>query len=249
MTTRSPEVVAAYVDGELDPRRRAELEQEIATDPELAQRVASERALRDRVQAAFAAALDEPVPDRLRQVIAGSPPQAPGDVVDLADVRASRRASLGVAPRRWGWGALAASVLLGFVTARLLPGSGGEPFETATDGRLVARGPVGEALSRQLASDDTAGKIGVQISFVDDQGRFCRTFTTDQIAGLACRQGSEWAVHSLAQARASTGSGSGMRTAGTSLPASILAEIEGRIRGEPLDAKAERAARDARWQR
>jgi hypothetical protein len=38
-----------------------------------------------------------------------------------------------------------------------------------------------------------------------------------------------------------------MRTASTALPPALLEQVDARMEGEPLDAKGERAARDAGW--
>lgn len=56
----------AYVDGELPPARRAELDKALATDPELAAAVSELVALKRALHARFDDVLDEPVPPRLR---------------------------------------------------------------------------------------------------------------------------------------------------------------------------------------
>ncbi|HEX2198062.1 MAG TPA: anti-sigma factor [Burkholderiales bacterium] len=59
----------AYADDRLAPPRRAAVEAWIATRPEDAERVADYRRLGDALRAAYDTVLDEPVPDRLRQVL------------------------------------------------------------------------------------------------------------------------------------------------------------------------------------
>lgn len=59
-----------YVDGRLDPQRRAEVAARIAADPELARRVAAYVAQNEALRALTAETLAEPIPDRLRRLVA-----------------------------------------------------------------------------------------------------------------------------------------------------------------------------------
>jgi len=102
----------AYVDGELPPERRAEVEAEVASSAELAQRLRAMRASALPYAAAFDAQAIPPVPDELRRRIR-----------ELTS-RDSRRH----AGRYWAWpklaGAFAAGVLCCAVALRLLaPGT------------------------------------------------------------------------------------------------------------------------------
>ncbi|MFJ2993706.1 anti-sigma factor family protein [Pandoraea sp. NPDC087047] len=56
----------AYVDGELPPARRAELDKALATDPELAAAVSELVALKRALHARYDDVLDEPIPPRLQ---------------------------------------------------------------------------------------------------------------------------------------------------------------------------------------
>jgi len=96
----------AYVDGELDAGERAAFEAALAGDPQLAQRVREQRALRRRVADAFTPDLDEPVPERLLAAARGQAVAA--EVVDLARTREQReRRDVGRRPLRavrdWRW--------------------------------------------------------------------------------------------------------------------------------------------------
>ena len=71
--TFSDQTLSAYADGELDAATGAALEAAMATDPELARRVERQRALRARVQDAFAPVLAEPVPERLLARLRSAP--------------------------------------------------------------------------------------------------------------------------------------------------------------------------------
>ena len=77
MSTQIPDdLLAAYVDGELDEAERLRVEQAIARDARLAQRVAQQRALRGRMRNAFERVLHEPVPQRLVNAARLKPPAA-----------------------------------------------------------------------------------------------------------------------------------------------------------------------------
>ena len=245
----SDDTLMAYADGELDQRERADVQRAIAGDPALAERARRHAALRDRLQAAFEPVLDEPVPERLLHAMepaAGATPATVVNLVRLDDARAARSAKSG-----WGWaqwGGMAASLLLGVVVARLVPSAGdASPFETQS-GRLVARGAVAQALSQQLASAaGTAGRVAVQLSFIDKSGAYCRTFTSTGLAGVACRDGADWAVQMVVPFE--SGVDGHLRQAGTTLPAAVLGAVDQRIQGDPLDAQGEQAALQQAWQR
>ncbi len=240
MTAWSDDAIAAYVDGELDAAQRADLEAALAADPVLADRVERERALRSRVEAAFAAVLDEPVPQRLLEAL------QPPAVIDLAAARAVRER------RRWHWpewGAMAACLAIGvFVGRAWLAPAVDTPF--ATDGgRLLARGALDRALTAQLAGESDGG-VALPVSFAGADGRWCRSFVLarESIAGLACRGDAGWQVELLAGAEPAAPAGS-VRPAATALPEPVLRAIDARIAGEPLDAAGERAARAGGWRR
>jgi hypothetical protein len=192
------------------------------------------KAERRRMAAAFGEVLNEPVPERLKALLAEPAPTA--RVVDLGAVRAQRRAMSSWA----AWGGMAASLVLGTLIGLKLVPSGGDG-----EGRLVATGAVAQALDRQLASAP-AGAVAVQISFKAKDGRFCRSFSTSSSAGLACREADgAWALQQVAAVAPSAGTG--MRQAASSLPPSVLAAVDASMAGEALNTEQEKAARDAGW--
>ena len=267
MNTINDELLMAYVDGELDEAPAARVAMAVAADPALSARVAREQALRRRLQAALQPDLDAAVPARLLAALqadtsvaapaAVEPPAPPSPVISLDAARAerTRRAEeAATAPTRtgWGWaqwGGMAASLLLGLVVARVAPwgGAGGEAGDyLARPGQLLARGELAAALDKQLASAPPAvAAVSVQLSFVDQSGQLCRTYTASGLAGLACRDGGDWALRMLVPAP--TASGTVMRQAATALPPELLSAVDQRIAGNPLDADAERAALQRGW--
>lgn len=243
--TFSDQTLSAYVDGELDAATRAVLEAAMATEPQLAERIARQRALRERVREAFAPVLTEPLPDRLLASVRGAP----------AGTRAGNVIALQARSRpRWSWphwGAIAASLIVGVLLGPLLlrPSAPQVSLETSS-GRVLAGGVLARALSQQLASAQPgSAPVAIGVSFRARSGGYCRTFVlhgTQPLAGLACREGPAWAVMALAQSEAQ-GSGGGYSQAGSALPPAVSRTLDELIVGEPLDAAGEAAARAHGW--
>jgi hypothetical protein len=247
----------AYVDGELDADARRAFESALAGDPVLAQRVRAQQAVRDRLRAAFASDLDEPVPERLSAALRRpAVPAANGAKVADLDAARQARATRRRTPADWRWpewGALAASLVLGLLGGRLA-WTDDAPFGAGAGSALVARGALADALTTQLASAPRAGAaVRVGVSFVDRDGAYCRSFVMDSraaMAGLACRVGAQWQLQLLAPAAGASNAASGAyRTASAELPAVLLNAIDARISGAALDAAGERDAARRGWQR
>jgi hypothetical protein len=242
----SEETLMAYADNELDSQTRSAVEAAMASDPDIARRVARHKALRDRLRTTFDKVLDEPPPQRLVDAARGVPAiRREGNVIPLRRKQPPRRA--------WPqWTSLAAclvvGVLIGQVLLRTVTNTG--PI-SSHDGRLLASGVLAEALSDQLASaqkEDVPVKIG--LSFKSKGGEYCRTFTlhdSTTLAGLACREHDNWRVQILAQAAGSGGTDSQYRQAGSETPPSVMQTVQEIMAGEPLDASAESAAREKNW--
>jgi hypothetical protein len=245
MMSFDDETLMAYADGELAPVLRAQVEQAMRDDPQVAAAVERHRALRADVFAAFAGVLDEPVPDRLR-------PAAPAA---QARVQVNALASAGARPlpARWSWrqwGGMAASLAAGVLAGALgwQQLQGGHELQFGRQGdAIVARGELADALSARLAADAPAGAVRLGVSFVAKGGQYCRSFELGSTAGLACRDGGEWRIPVLAQDEQAAQAG--YRQAGSGMPAAVLDAIDERIDGASLDAAAERAARAQGWQR
>lgn len=239
----------AYVDGQLDAEARRALDAAMAVDATLRERVAALAAQRRRVVAAYAGTLDEPVPDRLLALLSanGAEPAPPSNVVELAAER-SRRAQPKAQPSWLHWGGIAASVVFGVLLGMQFDPLGrGSSLLIERGGQIVAGDRLQQALASQLASEPPAGTgVSVQLSFVDKSGQYCRSFSADRIAGLACREGAQWTVQTTA--RADPASDAAMRQAAASLPRAVLDAVDARIAGDTLNAAQEREARDRGWQ-
>jgi hypothetical protein len=237
------EELMAYVDGELDTARSDSLRREIAASADLTRRVADQRALRDRLRHAFDRTLDEPVPARLTKLASRD---------RVIDFKSSSRQR----PSRHAWLsglALAAGVVLGVALGPvLLPLGGEQPNIIASGNDVEAGGALADALSRRLASEQTASDpIRLGVSFLAKSNEYCRTFTSQRgdvaLAGLACRQDDAWRIDVLQSVNVVPGGSDGYRQAATSLPPLVLQAAEAAMTGEPLDAPRENEARDHNW--
>jgi len=220
------EMLMAYVDGELSEPQQMAVDSAVAADPALFEKLERHRRLRARMGGAFAEVLAEPAPERL---VAAA---RPSNVVPFP---AQRRA----VP---AWAAMAACVAIGLVAGLSVPRLGSAP---TIGSDLRAHGQLASALDKQLASAPAQGAaVRVGLSFRSSDG-YCRTFTEETVAGLACRERDGWKVR-MAVAR-TAGPASDYRTAASETPPQVLEAAQDLMVGEPLDARAEAAARAKDW--
>lgn len=222
----------AWLDGELAEPQAGAMAAKVAADPELSAFAAEHRALGQRLSAAFAPIVDAPVPDALR---AAATPSA--DVIDFAAARARKT-------RRWTVTglAMAASLALGLTLGVAMPRGGSGSFETR-DGRLAAAGTLDHALDTQLASAGEQSGVRIGLTFKDESGRYCRSFSSGAQSGLACRTGGDWAIEGLVAGQSGRGD---YRMAAGPDPA-LGALIDARIAGDPLDPAGEARLVEGGW--
>ncbi len=221
--------VIAWIDGELEEAESAKVAAQVAADPVL-QAVAERHR---RMLARFAAAFDP---------IAREPVEAPASapVVSLAAVRAEREAVPPRIFRPWyGWGgAIAASLVIGVLVGHQL---GGAPGIGDGKGALALAAPVAKALDHQLSGQP--GAVRIALSFRDRDNHLCRSFTGNDLSGVACREGGTWQLRYGAPNAATTPAD--YRMAGTD--AAKAEVIDAMIAGDPLDRDAEEEARNSGW--
>lgn len=224
--TIEPEMLMAYADGELDPLDAKRVERAIAGDPALAREVERHRALRKRISDSFAPVADEQVPDRLAALLKTN-------VVDLPAPKTRPILT------RWREAAaLAACLVLGLMIGI---GVSRGPVSAGAGG-LYASGSLAAALDDQVGGAD--GAVKVAVSFRDKQGSYCRVFSSSAADGIACRDASGWSLRRTQQG--STAQRGAYAQAGSPDP-ELMAAAQDMMAGEPLDAKAEEAARKAGW--
>jgi hypothetical protein len=234
----SDETLMAYSDGELDASARAAVEAAMRADPEIGRRVAQYREQREKLRAAYAPELAEPVPDRLLAALrdGGSGEKSP------------RPQSM---RSRWRY-SLAASVVVAIglaIFAWQRPA-----LVQERGGALVASGELENGLSDSLSGDPSAGDVRIGVSFLAKSGEYCRTFTLRESAGVACRRGERWLIHDLTQlaeggqrSEAGASQSGDYRTASSMLPPAILSAVQAQIVGDPLDRAGEQSARGSGW--
>lgn len=231
MATVTENMLMAYVDGELDAIDRAHVEEAVASDPRLKEELAKHLRLKAQLDNHYDPILERDVPERLRAMLETN--------VVAIDERRER-------PHRNRWHvptAMAASLVAGLIAGQTLKGTGGGIL-TTEEGVVLASGELARVLDRQLASELSAGTdTRVGISFAVEDGRFCRTFEASSVSGLACRRDEDWQVVASV-ARNATEEGE-YRQAGTGTMVMELAQEM--IATAPLDAEAERRARDLGW--
>lgn len=230
------EAIFAYIDGELEGEERARIEAAIAADPALRAMVTEHRALTDRLQGAFSAVLEAPVPAVLSAAMKPGP-----DVISLAEER-SRRDRRG---SPWGgshWAAMAATLVAGVIGGVIFSGGRGGPV-TERGGQLIASGPIELALNTQLASTQSAkAPVRIGLTFRNQGGAICRSFAAEATEGVACRDGTAWQLRALLSRENS--SAGDYRMAGSSGTAEFVDTL---IAGEAMDQAQERAALSANW--
>ena len=202
------ETLMAYVDGELDPRRAAEVEALLAEDAEARATVRMFRDTTARIRSAFDPILREPVPARL---LAAVNAPATGKV---SDIRLARRGALTRIFPQTAWARAAAVALLvgagaGYLTAQwpsgvLEPAALVAVADPLLNEALETTGS-GVAFARRDADTGLAREIMPLLTFRDANQRYCREFEStlkapegQQVSyGVACRQDGVWQPQAL----------------------------------------------------
>jgi hypothetical protein len=224
----------AWLDGELSGEAAAAVESRVAADPVLAAKAARHRSLAANMRSAFDPVLEQQ----------SEPPRfQAAEVIDLGarvTERERRRGWFGV-PQ---WAAVAASLALGLFGGSMIGRDGPNSPVAVENGQLLAAASLDQVLDSSLASAGAADEVRIGLTFRDSAGRICRSFTESATTGLACRDGDKWQIRGLFQV--GEGQAADYRMAAGQDPR-LAALIDDTIVGEPLDAAAEKAARDRGW--
>jgi anti-sigma factor RsiW len=238
--------IHAYVDGALDADAAARLELDGRGDTALAARIARQRELRASLRASFDPVLDEPIPQRLLDALAG--PEQGAVVMPIGAARKDRSAA---GRRTWSlreWSAMAATLVLGALLGQFVFRQDGSPIEPAQSG-WVAAAYLDAALSTQLsgaADAEAAARIGM--TFQAAAGEYCRTFALRGGAGgLACRREGRWSVELLDGRGAQPAGDDGFRQAASAVSPAMLGAITALGAGDPLTTDEERQRVGQGW--
>lgn len=221
----------AWLDGELAPAEAADMEAKVAADPQLRQLAEQHRALGAQLRRAFDPIAGAPLPERLQV-------RPSADVIDF--VAAKRARTMPSLPQ---WAAMAATLALGIFVGTMVPQRDRAPVEVQ-GGKIYAAAALNEALDTQLASAP-AGNVRIGLTFRDQAGEICRSFTASASSGLACRNGGRWQLKGLFAAPEDQGSDYRMAAG---MDPNLAALVDSAMAGEPLDAAAEKAAKDKDWE-
>jgi len=222
----------AWLDGELEPTDAAEMEAKVAADTQLTRLAEQHRALGAQLKGAFDPIAEAPVPERLDAALRPS-----AGVIDFAAAKRAR-----ITPSLPQWAAMAATLAVGIFVGTAIPQRSGAPVEVQ-GGKIYAAAALDQALDTQLASAP-AGDVRVGLTFRDQAGEICRSFTQPAASGLACRAAGKWQLKGLFAAP--EGQGSSYRMAAGMDP-NLAALVDSTMAGEPFDAAAEKAAKDRGW--
>jgi hypothetical protein len=222
----------AWLDGELGPVEAAEVEAKVASDPQLQRLAQQHRALGRQLAGAFAPIAEAPVPERLEAAVRPS-----AQLLDFAE--AKRRRTL---PPVAQFAAMAATLAIGLFIGMRIPESASGPVEVQ-GGKLYAAGALSGALDTRLASAPF-GDVRIGLTFRNQAGEICRSFTQPASSGLACRENGRWQVRGMFAAP--EGQGTDYRMAAGMDP-NLAALVDSTMAGEPFGAAQERAARQRGW--
>lgn len=230
--TITPEMLAAFADGELDEVSAARVQSALGTDSVLAAQLEGLRSLKGTLSAHYDQILTQPVPDRIT-----APIGAATKVVDLGAVRAARQRWVERPALRYGGGAVAAALALALVMVGSRQGAG--PSDLA--------GPqLASALDSQPSGVVGPGGTKILLSFRDKAGSLCRGFTEKADAGIACRDSEGWAIRMRG---AAGGAERGDYRQAGSADAAVMAAAQDLAAGDAFDADQEAAAIAGGWKR
>ena len=201
--------IAAFVDGELSSADADRIARVLVSDVDA--RVVADRirATNDALKAAFAAPMDEQIPDAIFRTVAEQDRGGAGPSNRSATVTPLRRhrdRSRSGGNRRWMPMALAACIALvvGFGTGGvLLPETAGP----LTSGDAPSGGALHAALETLPSGTVSSDGIQPMMTFADADGRLCREFEATGVLpgelgfGIACRTAADiWHVEILVTA-------------------------------------------------
>lgn len=244
------ELLMAFVDGELTSEEQSQIEQAMNEDPQLAARVEVLAKTRRLAQQAFSDVLDEPVPDKLLEML---PPAADDNkVVDLASHRGRISAYMltGIAASL----ALVVGLLVGSqfpeehidMHALALADAGyinsGNPLHTALE----------EMPSHSRYTTEFGDVIVPLLTFKANDGRYCREFEINAeravSIGVACRLNDVWQLEVLLAGDARPSGVNDYQPASGYSEAALNTVLDSLWQGDAYDLNEEKRLTRQQWQ-
>jgi len=236
------ETLMAFADGELDEAQSQALEEALATDDALAERLAVFLDSRRLVGDALKPLIDEPVPEALlvsvRRMAEDAQRAADKPQDNVVAFQPRQQSVAAPTARRWLM-PLAASVvavitgIIGFSVGRMGP-------PPADSGAEIASALDREASGNDIALDASGKVLHVIATFRDERGDVCREYELKEPAGrtltIACRQQDGWTTRLALTAPAADGY---VPASSQETVDAYLASIQA---GAPLSAEEERIA-------
>lgn len=270
--TNSPteEELMAFVDGELAPEAAASLGQSIEHSPELQQRVAIYSETRNSLEKLYVGHADDPVPQRLINVISNYKPASKKSLSETIGTRVKGffEGLLGSAddfsyPRL---ATVAASILVAGVligqTVTVLPG-GGEKLQVVQIGPVSNASPLklalsttasGETIEWQAGHDENQQLFKPLLTFRSKDAEYCRQFTltaSDKtaISAIACLEqaSGHWRIVSAATQPNGGVETSGYQTASSAQSPETTATLARLMEDIPLEKDKERQLIQNKW--
>lgn len=236
--TISDETLSAFIDGELSDTQMAAIETQIASDPALAQRVASLRSVDTALAGVLADAASEPLPDHILDMVSAYGRDADNNVVAFRKV----------APRNWFQSplAMAAAAAFGIAVGVLLA-----PAQGVSGSQQIFAGSVSSdsalfSVLETVPSNQRQYGFTPQVSFASTSGGVCREVVSAEARALACRENGDWTVLAVTH-EVQSRSNQTYQTA--SANASIVFDIlaEELMQETPMSAQQERILIEQNW--
>lgn len=239
MNDRQTELLSRFIDGELSPSERAQVQSLLAASAQARARLERMRQVDHTLREAFSGSLDEDVPERLLQTLGGHASTGPAS----ANRRPRRAANQAIF-------ALAASLVLavGVSLMQLFPAP--DTLDPA-DHRLLQTALDQAASHERISMPNGAGSVQLIGTYLTGTRQTCREFelqrTNDLVIGLAClRPDAGWHIEGMTHiAGHQQNDASYQPAAGDQDP---VAEALDRLgAGAPLEAAAEAELRFNGW--
>ena len=228
----------AWLDGELRGPEAEEMERRVAADPKLGRLAEQHHALNRTLKGAFDPIAEAPLPQSLIDAVV----QPKARVIDFRAAKSARESR-----RLWRpaaqWAAMAATLVIGFFAGTFHERHSDAPVRIQ-DGALYANASLDQALSSELASAPATGPVRISLTYRDQAGAICRTFTEAKASGLACRSGTRWQLHGLFAAPEGQ---SGAYRMAAGMDPNLAALVDSTMSGDAFGPAEEKKARQQGW--